>query len=189
MKNENKSPRDETKSIDEKLIEILQKIKNNEQLTSEDKSTFSNLVELKRNKNEIHTLKDYNNCFGTVLRIGLFVEHVIENSIETYLMGPTNPKKPFLDRTVINPLGFEKKIILLQEICRREKLLDIKTKKIIKEVHEIRLIRNKIAHGDSIYYLETDELRVQKRRDEWDSNDAIKLDEEFAEKFKKGALI
>jgi hypothetical protein len=116
------------------------------------------------------------------------LEDNLERLITDYFVWPQTSKGSFMERLLVNTMNPRTKTETLRKICRRQKVDPEIVKEVVREIDEVRRIRNQLAHEDASYNPETKELRVQKMIDRWNINDSILVDEKLVDEMQGKCL-
>ncbi len=126
--------------------------------------------------------------FGRILRMAFSMEDDLERLIADYFTWPQTSKGFFMERLLIRTMNARTKTETLEKICRRQKVDPELVKTVVKNIVEVRKIRNRIAHEDATYNPQTQELRVQTMVDRWNAHDSLLIDEKLVEEVSQKCL-
>ena len=146
--------------------------------------------------------KEYHLVCGKILSLNLTLEGTLNFFLSNYFAYPQN-HKTFVLGDFFAELSFRDRITLFKEISKREIIWYYKneifnekeTKEIIKLMDEVREIRNRVAHCQSIYDLKTEKIilntgkSILKEEDNIIINERlVKVTEEKVNLAKKGIM-
>jgi len=95
-------------------------------------------------------VKKLNELTGKIVSMVLHIEDTLEFFISNYFIKPQNQKTFFFDNLIIKDMGFQKKIDVFKEICKREKFDEDKFKEVLSCIGIVQNIRNDFAHQQVI---------------------------------------
>lgn len=141
---------------------------------------------------------------GRIISKALHIEDYLEFFISNYFIKPQNLKTFFLNNYIIQDLSMEKKIVLFDKICKREKFDKKKTNEALVSIRIVQETRNNFAHQQVIFNPSNKEIHLGNRRKgflpplnvqekfrevEDETSKAIQIIVEFYEKYQKEGTI
>jgi len=142
---------------------------------------------MRNDKIEIKTDVFHKRC-GEILRMALHVETSLDFFISNYFCYPQSYKTFLLSDLILIKLGFERKVQIFREICKKEEIDKEEIKKIIKSIDFVKTIRNKVAHSEAFIGDPTDGIKLQTRESVKYKKDELKLTEELIKRVDKNRL-
>jgi len=131
--------------------------------------------------------KEFHRISGEVLTMALAVESDLEFFISNYFVKPQTGKTHFLKDSILLKMGFDKKVQLFKDICKREKFDEKTLKKVVEAVNFIKDTRNKIAHwqGEKAF---DKPIRLRKRTSFTTKDDILELNDFLLKEVDKNKL-
>jgi len=91
--------------------------------------------------------EDFHRKCGEILRMAIDVESNLDAMISHYFCYPHHDKEILLYESIITKIGFDRKIEILKDICKKE---GIKLKSgLIQSINFVKDIRNQVAHREA----------------------------------------
>lgn len=137
------------------------------------------------NENQIF----HRNC-GEILRMGVGVEDYLDFIISNYFCSPQNYKTSlFKDLILIDSLGFERKIQIFKEICKKEDIDKERIDDIIDSARFVQNIRNRVAHDEAFISDQKEGIKLRKPKSIQLKKDEIKISDELVREVGKKRLF
>ncbi len=143
------------------------------------------IVELKMNED----LENFRKYSGEILRLAVVVESSLDYFISNYFCEPQGYKTFLLQDEVFLWQRFERKINLFKKICKEEDVNPKVVKKIVKAADDVRILRNKVAHGQAMINDPKIGIILQKRESTKYKKDELKLTPELVDDIVENWLI
>lgn len=124
---------------------------------------------------------EINRKIGEILVKSISVENLLEHFILNHSIIPEHSE--FFFEKLIQPLNFQRKRNLFNEICLKKGVPKNEIKKIINLIKDIQQTRNKVAHYETISNISTGRKHIVKRMEL--ALPSTDLDKEYMDEFDK----
>ncbi len=125
--------------------------------------------------------QEFHKKCGEILRKAIGIENTLEFFISNYFCHPQSYKTFFLN-DILTTLGFERKIQIFKEICKRENIDKERIEKIANAVGFIQNIRNRVAHDEAYIFNSNEGIILQKRKSVIYKKNGLKITDELLKK-------
>ena len=131
----------------------------------------------------------HRNC-GEILRMTLNIESELEFFISNYFCSPQSYKTfLFEDLILVKYVGFERKIEIFKEICKKEDIDKERINKIVESVRFVQKIRNRVAHDEAFVSDQKEGIKLQTRKSVKYKKDEIKITGDLVKKVDEKRLF
>lgn len=133
--------------------------------------------------------KSFNERCGRILRTTINIENYLDLFISNYFCTPQNRRTFLLNDLIIATLNFDRKKKIFFEICKEEGI----EKNIINDINEklnfIQSIRNRIAHDDTYFYTDKNEITLLKRKSITYVCDELRITDDLVKEINEKSLF
>jgi len=131
--------------------------------------------------------KEFHRIMGEILTMALAVESYLEFFIVNYFVKPQTGKTHFLNDSIILKIGFDRKIQLFKDICKREKFDKEVLEKVLEYINFVKDTRNKVAHwqGEKMF---DKPIRLRKRTSFTTKDDILELNDSLSREMDENRL-
>ncbi|AKB68573.1 hypothetical protein DU57_12315 [Methanosarcina mazei] len=134
------------------------------------------------------TNKNFNEKCGKILRMTIHIEDYLDLFISNYFCVSQDRKMFLLKDLIITTLNFDRKKNIFLEICKEEGIEKNITNDINEKLSFIQSVRNRIAHDDTYFYPDKNEITLLKRKSITYKRDELRITDDLVKEIDEKSL-
>jgi len=133
-------------------------------------------------------VEEFHRKSGEILRMALHVETTLDFFISNYFCYPQTYRTFLLNDSILIKMGFERKIKIFEEICKKEEIGPEEYRETIRAMNYVKDKRNKVAHYEAFVSNPEEGIKLQPRKSEIFGREVLKLTDELIKKIDEERL-